>query len=262
MLKSYKNKEYISQLNSKELTDYYNCYSHHGAARLNCDQIKSSNDEKDKQIDNEQCPFMNDADHFCTGHKETACMCTHNSKKSDTAPCLISHDHSLIVCENYAPSYTSKTDQIKTLKREVNQMKKSKYLLKKAMEDLDKLIQDNEPEKQKEEYEDEVEKFYRSSKFIGSSISVKSLNKDLPRQDIRQSKYIFNLNLNYHKLYPEYGASVFNFYDRNTFADKEILDKEAAIRPKKPTRPASKASQGIDILDLRAKSAKMYTKTK
>jgi hypothetical protein len=139
-------------------------------------------------------------------------------------------------------------------------MKKSKRLLKKAMEDLDKLIMDNEPEKQEEEFEDEVEKFYRSRKFIGSSISVKSLNKDLPRQDIRPSKYIFNLNLN--KMYPEYGASVFNFYDRNTFADKEILDKEAAVRPKKLERPASQASKGIDILDLRAKSAKMHIKTK
>ncbi len=239
MLKSYKNKEFISSLNAKELKDYYDCYFHHHSSRNKCNT--KINEIKLNESD-DCCPCTKETNenngHFCTGHRET-CLCHNDS-------CLVSNSHSLIVCENYAPSYTSKTDQIQTLKREVTQIKESKQLLKQAMKDLDKLLNENEPKKSDLDHLNEVEKFYRSNKFIGSSLNIKTLHKDLPRQDIKPSKYIFNQNLNHHKLVPVYATSLFSFYDRNTFTDKELLEKEAALKPKKKENSSSNSPDLIE----------------
>lgn len=246
MIRSYKNKEFISQLNTKELKDYYDCYTHHHGSRHSCQENKQST------VKDENCPCVDDVDHFCTGQKDL-CSCFQASLRNRDDKCSATNEHSLIVCENYSPSYTSKNDQIKTLKKEVSQIRKSKQLLKKAMQDLDKLL--NEDNENQDDDLDEVEKFYRSNKFIGSSMNIKSLNKNLPRLDIKPAKYVHNQNVNSHKTYPEFGTSLFSYYDKNIFADKEILEKEAALRP---SRPKSSAKSRIN--NFRAQSALSFNR--
>lgn len=239
MIKSYKNKEFISKLNNKELEDYYNCYRHHHSMRNYC-----KNEAKSKDISlTSSTSCLKDEDHFCTGNSKLECTCCNAQTK-----CLASTEHSLIVCENYAPSYTSKTDQINDLKKEVSQMKKSKQLLKKAMQDLDKLL--GEDDVNNDDGLNEVERFYRSDKFIGSSIHIKNLHKDLPRQDIQPPKYIYNTNLNKKKDTPEYGTSLFSYYNKNLFADRDLLEKEAGLKSSKVKKPAKPS-----VIELRAKSA-------
>lgn len=223
MLKTYKNPEYIYSLSNKELKDYYDCYSHHHFNRHFC---KSDNQTINSSCFDRSCPcYCNSDEHYCTTHGE-------NLEESTNEP-------SLIVCEHFVPSYTSKMDQINDIKKDIGNLKKSKLFMKQAMKELDEFL-DKKP-KSKENL-NEVEEFYRSNKFIGSSLNVKSLQKNLPRTDIKPAKYI--IELNEQNEYPIYGSALFSYDNKQIFADKELVAKEEKLKIlKKPfLKPRPKTS--------------------
>ncbi|CAF1018733.1 unnamed protein product [Brachionus calyciflorus] len=175
MIRSYKNPDFIYNLSPKELENYYKCYSHHHFNRHKCQS------ESDTILDKTyQCVCKINSDkHFCT--------CKNLEQKNDKA---IMQNDSLMLCEYIRPSYTSKEDQIKDMTKMIIDLKKSKLLMRQTMKDLDSLI---EIEKKADSL-NEVEKFYRSDKFIGSSLKISLCKDELPRSDIKPAKYIYELN--------------------------------------------------------------------
>lgn len=168
MTRNYNN---LDSLSVKELEDYYRCYSHHHFKRHEC-CIEPKEYKPLKCV----CKFKSD-DHFCN--------CPEKSKHDES----IKND-SIFLCEYIRPSYTSKNDQINDVKKMIQSMKKSKYMLKNALKDIDNLI---EKKKSDEDGLDIVERFYRSNKFIGSSLNISSYKDNLPRTDIKSAKYIYEL---------------------------------------------------------------------
>lgn len=227
MVSSYKNKDYISQLTKQELINYYGCLAHHHQNRKNCCSKQNHNTTQRTANTGCQCTCddLNDKGHFCTSYSadKQQCECPQTKGSLDESNCCLEHDRSLIVCENYAPSYTSKQDQIAFLKKEVGIMKRSKSELRKTMADLDKLLEEasdqsiNKKENNGNDGFDIVENFYRSEKFIGSSMNIKSLKKYLPRTDISTNNYSVDVRQN--KLKPPGTMPLFDFYHKNMFAD-------------------------------------------
>ena len=247
--RSYKNKEFISSLSNQELRDYYSCLSHHHTNRNVCKTGQVS------ELNTTGCPCTcqstTESNHFCTSFSlppSDKCLTHSNETLNSTLGCQLNNSNSIIVCENYAPSFTSKSDQIQTLKKEIGLMKKSKSTLKKAMQDLDKLFDDNfvEPGVQDDGL-NEVERFYRSDKFIGSSMNIRSLNKYLPRTDIKYQPHKFEMSNV--KTQPEFGTSIFSLGNRDLFVDRDILANNKI--KKTPTKPDFK---------IRTKSAVIYSK--
>lgn len=167
-----RNLKNLDSLSVKELHDYYNCYSHHHFKRHDCCI-------EPKKYKPWRCvhKFQLD-DHFCN--------CPEKSKHDEN----IKKFDSIILCEQIRPSYTSKEDQINDVRKMIHDMKKSKFLLKSALKDIDNLI---EKKKSDEDDLDEVERFYRSNKFIGSELNISSYKDKLPRSDIKAAKYIYEL---------------------------------------------------------------------
>ena len=156
MIRSYKNTEFISSLSEKQLKDYYACLTHHGKSRRNCCQSSDSSQHSTG------CPCTgsdsNGANHFCTS-------CGPSTNQCRSADCQMCSGNSLVVCENYKPSYTAKEDQIKSLRREVGLMRRCKSSLQDAMKDLDKLLEECGDRKDSDQADSDnrnsVEKFYR-----------------------------------------------------------------------------------------------------
>lgn len=169
MIRDYNNLEYLNTLSIKELEDYYRCYSHHHFNRNKC-HVQPSEYKPLTCI----CKLKS-VKHFCNCQEKAK----NEPKKND----------SIFLCEYIRPSYTSKEDQINDVKKMIIDMKKSKHMLKKVIEDVDNLIEKKKPV---DDGLNEVERFYRSEKFIGSSISITTF-KNLPRTDIKGGKYIYEL---------------------------------------------------------------------
>jgi hypothetical protein len=234
--KSYKNADYIYSLSNKELIDYYNCYGHHHFSRkfCKCDNIPIKT--------NHDCPCTCEHgrkhDHFCTGLSLNSAE--YGGQMDDISKF---HSPSITVCENYAPSFTLKNDQLTSINKDINLMRKSKALMKKNLEEIDQLIKltcdSTEVNKKKFNDSDEVERFYRSDKFIGSSMNIKSLANKLPRNDIRSAKYVTELKelalstVNLDQLEQMNSNSIYAFRTKDLFTDRDLLERKKKLqRPK------------------------------
>ena len=235
MLRNPKDKDL--NLSGEELKRYYDCYSHHHFNRHNCTK---SLDSGNRTISSRmQCPCCPDSfdeahlNHFCTGYSFDLSAITDDlSHTNHDLNCTHSDlQHSLILCENFRPSFTSKRDQIDFLKRDIKLVRTSKNILKKTIEDLDRVL-DEFKEKSDEDGLNEVEKFYRSKKFIGSSMKIKSFKNCLPRKDIKPGKFIIETK-NKIANSPDFGSAIFSLKDKNIFVDSDILENEK-IKIKKP----------------------------
>ncbi|RMZ94122.1 hypothetical protein BpHYR1_052559 [Brachionus plicatilis] len=171
MSQNYKNSEDLNSLSLKELEDYYRCYSHHHFNRNQC-----KIEPKENKSMSFLCNFKSE-NHFCN--------CEAKARDEKNSP-----NDSIYLCEYTRPSYTSKEDQINDVQKMIRNMKKSKFLLKQAMKDVDSLIEEKKPDS---DGLDEVQRFYRSNKFIGSSITINSYKDMLPRTDIKSGKYVYEL---------------------------------------------------------------------
>lgn len=254
MIRSYKNKEFISSLNNKELRDYYGCLAHHSSNRKNCCQESS---HSFKQFKNCPCTCIdsNETNHFCTGSSVNSSQIT-SQCSCNSGGCQFCRENSLTVCENYKPSYTTKDDQIKYLKREVGLMRRCKSTLHDAMKDLDKLLDESEAKEVSNRSDgsgglDSVEKFYRSKKFIGSSMNIKSLREYVPRTDISRWTYEVDLKDMSEKEDPSLAAPLFGFFRSRTFMDQKILKNEDIKRSRQ---------QPVELSDKPAASAIVYIK--
>lgn len=250
--KSYKNADYIYSLSNKELTDYYNCYGHHHFSRKFCKQShniapKSCNDCPCN------CEHGRKHDHFCTG-------LSLNESSTSTGNSTF-YSPSINVCENYPPSFTLKEDQLTSINKDINLIRKSKALMKKNLKELDELLSDTAPPKIYDKYAhlNEVERFYRSDKFIGSSMNIKSLEHNLPRNDIRPVKYITELKelelseMNRDQLELINGNSLYGFRSKDVFMDSDLkrahakLQYPAASDPDFKTRPKTKLIYQMEV---------------
>lgn len=224
MHRSYKNPDFIYNLTNKELKDYYACYSHHHFNRKYC----KSNESLDtgRSVNDRSCPCICDpANHYCTS-RHLGLTNRHEFNASGDSINNTEIDQALIVCEHYSPSYTSKQDQINDINKNVYDLKKSKVIMKQTMKEIDRLL--DLGARPNDDGLNEVERFYRSEKFIGSSMKISSLNKNLPRNDVKPAKHLIELGTqNQHSLY---GNPLFDFHNRNVFADRDILENDLKFR--------------------------------
>ena len=234
MIRSYKNPDYIYSLNNKELKDYYDCLSHHHFQRHFCNLNTTRSTQEHECPCN--CQHGQKHDHFCTGLSQSATFRHLNDSQNDESLANTSYsfyDPSLVVCENYPPSYTLKEEQIKVLNKDLKDLKKSKQVMKKALNDLDKLL-DNFNDK-KDDGLNEVERFYRSDKFIGSSMNITSLKKFLPRTDIRPAQHTIEPKDEERAKLALYGNAIYQLDNREIFADSELLEKEKKLKKPPPS---------------------------
>ena len=257
--KSYKNAEYIYSLSNKELVDYYNCYGHHHFSRKFC---KSDNNAKN--LNPGECPCTcghgQKHDHFCTGLSLNAklneslatgetssmrCNCDQIQMQEKLDSQLLArkfYTPSITVCENFAPSFTLKEDQLTSINKDIHLLKKSKALMRQNLKDLDKLLDESCADKHViDKYAglNEVERFYRSEKFIGSSMNIKSLAHNLPRTDIRPSKYVTELKelelseVNMRELERMNSNAIYSFRSKDIFTDSDILENRRKLQKPK-----------------------------
>ncbi len=234
--KSYKNADYIYGLSNKELIDYYNCYGHHHYSRKFC---KTDNIPPKTSYDCPcNCEHGRKHDHFCTG------LSLNTSEYGNQIDELSKfHSPSITVCENYAPSFTLKEDQLTTINKDISLMRKSKALMKKNLEEIDQLIKSTSSStgvtKNKYDDLDEVERFYRSDKFIGSSMNIKSLAHKLPRTDIRPAKYVTELKelnlstVNLDQLEQMNSNSIYAYRSKDLFTDRDLLERRKKLEKPK-----------------------------
>jgi hypothetical protein len=274
-LRSYKNPDFIYKLSNKELINYYDCLRHHHSFRKYCKCKETSSRPLDDScpcscnLGAHYCSFSSKRDTIKCGEKSAICpYCScqievrlDNSLNS-TGSSLNSNNESknnssLLVCENYAPSYTLKEHQLSDLNKKLHDLRKSKKFLKSTLKDLDNLIE-NDNKKINDDGLDEIERFYRkSNKFIGSSMKISSLRKHLPRKDIKSSKHIIGHDPMNSKNYPLYGSSIFNLRESGMFADSELAEKLIQVKGIKAIE-ATVARQDLN----RSKSAIIFCQEK
>jgi hypothetical protein len=213
--RSYRNAEFIKGLNDKDLKDYYDCFQHHNHFKKTC-RCKTEHER------------LHDHDMSCP------CRCTSVKEKHFCTPIngICNCEKRLVICENYPDSFTSKGSQLDSLNKKIYELRKSKALLKKSMRELDDcIIPDQRPVP---DSFDEVERFYRRSKsFLGSSMKVTSLNKNLPRQDIIPGRYETKCSWAKEDV-PPYTSSLFDstHLERgHTFVDRELFEKLEKLKP-------------------------------
>ncbi len=105
-----KSKEFVSNLKGEDLINYYNCYWHHHQYRYNC----HSGDIPNIALESThlcpcKCAKSTNDNHFCTTNSCHSCS---NECTSQSSHCFLNQNNSIVVCENYAPSYTSKRYKI------------------------------------------------------------------------------------------------------------------------------------------------------
>ena len=246
MHRSSRDKDYVLNLEPKELIDYYNCYSHHHFNRHYCHDNSDFN-----RTCSRECPCCPDAldsdhlNHFCTGYSSdlSSLRCDSNHVHNMTcSKCDFKNENSIIVCEHFRPSFTSKQDQIDFIKRDISQIRMSKNILKNAIKDIDLVLGET---KEKNDGLNDVERFYRSDKFIGSSMKITSYKKKLPRNDIRPGKFIVETKTRTDNC-PDYGSALFSLRDKNIFTDNDILAFDK-IKQKKPDPRMRSKSAVISI---------------
>jgi hypothetical protein len=65
-------------------------------------------------------------------------------------------------------------------------------------------------------------------------MNISSLNKSLPRTDIRPPRYIAELREQHEKNYCLYGTALFSMSDKNIFVDRDLLESHEKLK-KAPT---------------------------
>ena len=95
-----------------------------------------------------------------------------------------------------------------------------------------------DPRESSDGLDDDVECFYgKSDEFIGRSINVASLNKNLPRQDIKPSRHSIGYEPFDSTVEPLpmqiYGNSIFGVRKNDTFADRDLSAKLGKLKPAK-----------------------------
>jgi hypothetical protein len=230
--RSYRNAEFIKSLNDKELKDYYDCFQHHNHFKKTC-----------------RC--KTEAERVHDQDKDCPCRCASAQEKHFCTPIngICDCQNRLVICENYPDSFTSKGSQLDSLNKKIYELRKSKALLKRTMRDLDSCIVPDE--RPMPDGLDEVERFYRRSKsFLGSSIKVTSLSKNLPRADIVAGKYETTCSWAKEDL-PPYASALFDstHLERgHTFVDRELFEKLEKLKappkkdPPKPDPPVTRST--------------------
>ena len=133
-------------------------------------------------------------DHFCNRNVSHAQHLTYRNKQNqwrreqlqkEANGCEDFEDEpSVIICENYSPSYTSRDDQIAKVDAEIIRMRASKYLTRQAIKEADKLLGeaiklnkgDENDHAEKDSKYDSVERFYRSKSAFASSLNISALS--------------------------------------------------------------------------------------
>ncbi len=264
MIRSWKNKEFTSSLSNQELKEFYGCLAHH--TRNPHTKRKNCCDDSTKFHEQSEFSCNKSNDHFCTSNS-IGYIYPIGSKCDDTfndslvhSNSFQKHENSIIVCEDYRPSYTSKKDQIQFLKQEVGALRKSKSMMQKAMDDLDRLLEESQNEKNDKDASemtnmDSVERFYRSKEFIGSSMNIRSLNEYVPRNDIIRNCYEVEERDLKDKREPLLATPLFGFFNKDIFTDRQILENELFRK-----------NYGRKVLDpsfkLKPKSAIIYRRKK
>lgn len=93
--------------------------------------------------------------------------------------------------------------------------------MKQAMRDIDKILETSDKE---DDHLNDVEKFYRSKSFIGSSMNISSLSKNLPRTDIKPPKHEISTKQMLTTDQQNGGRCLFSEYDKYAFTDEFILE--------------------------------------
>lgn len=198
-LKKYDINEHIKTFSNDELKKYYDCYSHHHFNRFNCSNVSSNV----SSLNESSCRCVCDKDHYCTSN---------SALLDESANVLEEENHSttewpIYVCEHFRPSFTSKQEQLSELRRDIYELKKSKHIMRQTMKELDAFLDENKSKS--DDHLDDVEKFYRSDKFIGSSMNIRKI-KDCVDRTRPKAKYMFEINnlsdANKHFQYPHGNA--------------------------------------------------------
>jgi hypothetical protein len=132
--RSYKNPSFIYNLNNKQLVDYYDCLLHHRSKHHNCKNSKSASPKNE-----ERCCYHYGS-HFCT---KTAQQLMAHSKYCDYNNRNNNESISMDICDNYKPSFTSKSDQLDDIYDKVRLLKESKKEMKKTLRTIDKSLIDD-----------------------------------------------------------------------------------------------------------------------
>lgn len=146
------------------------------------------------------------------------------------------------------PSYTSKEDQMGHIKSHLSQMRASKSMMRETLKEIDRLLD----ESKNGDDLDEVEKFYRSKKFIGSALNISRLQTPAASSSrvTTTAQYIHEINSlrakNNEKLvrYP-HGNALFAYFSPAAAKTKNNKDKIAK------TIAASKATSPLVICQLK-----------
>ena len=170
-----------------------------------------------------------DSRHFCTVSSDVINRNNETIRSIDTSP-------TLKICEKYKPSYTSKKDQINVISDRIKMIRQSKQLMRDTMKEIDSLLDDKyKVDENKCNYET-LEEFFKSKKCINSSLSISSMNSNLPRKDINPPKYIDEVNKQFTKTekadmkarnvsHPVLvSTSIFEPFNKFTFTDKSLLE--------------------------------------
>lgn len=183
-------------------------------------------------------------EHFCNALLNDASLDSFRDKtpKTTLKTTVSTPKSSIKICEKYAPSYTSKKEQINRIYDGIEKLRSSKQLMIETMKKLDEFLEDD---KSNNSNESEIERFFKSSSCLSSSLNISSLNLKLPRTDIKPPRYMNDLNKNisktekadrdrrYHKHCFDVPTSIFEPYNRYTFTDKTLLDKKKLLDDKK-----------------------------
>ena len=191
----YDDLEYLNSLSKEELERYYYCHPlHHYGLKYTNRSIEHNIDcpcRKYKNVRLNSVDTSDDNKHYCT-----SLLTTFRSESDFGIRDNGYNEYGLTVCENYPPSFTSKKDQFHELKDNIIELRKSKMIMKQMMKDLDKLLDESKPQNENSDTDDDLFGDDVYGRFISKSLDIKSLNNDLPRTDIRPSKYLIEINKN------------------------------------------------------------------
>jgi hypothetical protein len=258
----YNDMAYLNTLSIKELENYYYCHPLHHYF----DKSESSSfGHKDHSID---CPCLKydkdnlkdfDSKHYCTSLQSTFRALDESDQTTEDVVKDFYDKHSLTVCENFPPSYTSKKDQFYRIKDDIVELRKSKLLMKQAMKDLDKLLDESRPEGDSEEEKTWYDNDDVYGRYISKSMEVRSLQEYLPRSDIRPRPVVplkKGEKETKEKKEIAFGPTpVFQKDNRKIFLDKDLREFREKLKDKKK-KVEEKKSEWI----VRPKSAVLFVR--
>lgn len=217
---NYHNLDHLNRLSIEQLEHYYYCHPlHHYGLKEQPEASRTSSALYPCWSKSIKRGELLDTSHYCTPLHQNI------NEKSDGINENSLDESSLIVCENYAPSYTSKKDQFYKIKDDVATLRKSKLIMKQTLFELDRLLEMSCPTM--DPVEDVNEDDY--NRDIQRSIEITSLGKYLPRTDIsfaakREREIKDEEKEKEKKALRAFGARpVFHKRDKKMFRDKDLL---------------------------------------